>query len=95
VDLLYTLMLQVSRVEMEVFPRQALAGYEEACYKLDRNEDTGFQCFVNKWAWRNGEQVSVERFDYIASTQEVIDLMESVEAQPQGMWRSIIISTEW
>ena len=94
-DLLYELMLQVSRVDLEMHPRQALSGYEETCMNIDRYQDNGFHCFVKEWVWQNGEIVYTDNFDYYASTQEVIDLMRSISSQPPGILRSVTISTQW
>ena len=94
-DLLYEIMLQVFRVDLEIHPRQATSGYEETCTKIDRYIDSGFHCFVREWQWQDGDIVYVDRFNYHASTQDVIDLMKSVHDQPSGILRRVTISTEW
>lgn len=94
-DLLYAIVLQISRVDINISPRQGSSGYEETCSNIDRYDDTGFHCFFAAWEYREGAIVYVEQYNYWASTQDVIDLMEATQNQPAGMLRSIVVSTEW
>jgi len=90
--ILYALLNQVNSIKFEIHGPQVFSGYEEVCINVRR--ENSFNCFVRRWEWIDGEAKYFNEFNYSATTEEVIELMEFTYDQPEGIFWDITLDTE-